>query len=143
MKRNRAWVLDFGADLQAAVAEREMLHLLASAELYDVPATPFHFRQVVIWNRALLPGHVVVRPAAPKPYAVVVVGTDLGAEGKGSPAENLIGIVQDRIGEGGEDLATGPVRGATGPFHYVVDRHRHRADQKSQPGNGHDLKEST
>jgi chemotaxis signal transduction protein len=55
MKRSRAWVLDFGADLQAAVSEREMLHLLESPELYDVPATPFHCRQVVIWNRAILP----------------------------------------------------------------------------------------
>jgi len=55
MKRSRAWVLDFGADLQAAVAEREMVHLVASPELHDVPATPCHCRHVVIWNRTVLP----------------------------------------------------------------------------------------
>ena len=50
-----AWILDFGADLQAAVSEREMLHLVPSPELYDVPATPNHCRQVFIWNEEILP----------------------------------------------------------------------------------------
>ena len=53
--RSTAWVLDFGADLRAAVSEREMLHLVSSPELYDVPATPFHCRQVVVWKREILP----------------------------------------------------------------------------------------
>ncbi len=50
-----AWVLDFGADLRAAVSEREMLHLVSEPELYEIPATPLHCRQVVIWNQEILP----------------------------------------------------------------------------------------
>lgn len=55
MKPSRAWTLDLGAGLQAAVGDREMVHLLPSPDLFDVPATPYHCRQVTIWKGEILP----------------------------------------------------------------------------------------
>jgi chemotaxis signal transduction protein len=61
MKHSKAWALDLGAGLQAAVGDREMVHLVPSPELFDVPATPSHCRHVVIWKDEILP--VVDLPA--------------------------------------------------------------------------------
>ncbi len=55
MKLSKAWALDLGADLHAAVGIREMLHLVPSPELFDVPSTPYYCRQVVIWKDEILP----------------------------------------------------------------------------------------
>ncbi len=80
-----AWVLDFGADLRAAVSEREMLHLVSSPVLYEIPATPLHCRQVVIWNQEILP----------------VVNLKAWLRGRrGNQAPSLLGIFgyQDRPG---------------------------------------------
>lgn len=55
MKESTAWILSLATDLQAGVGELEMVHLVPSPELFDVPATPFYCRHVLIWEDGILP----------------------------------------------------------------------------------------
>lgn len=55
MSQSTAWLLDFGEGRKAAVGERELLHLVPQAELFDVPLTPAHCAQVLSWQERLLP----------------------------------------------------------------------------------------
>jgi hypothetical protein len=50
-----AWVLDFDGDLRAAVGEREMVHVIQSPVLFDVPQSPSYCRYVLIWQDTILP----------------------------------------------------------------------------------------
>jgi hypothetical protein len=54
-KANRAWLLDFGKGLQAAVGMHEMSQVLISPTLYQIPCTPFYCNEVVIWQQRILP----------------------------------------------------------------------------------------
>jgi len=54
-KTNRAWVLDFGKGLRAAVGHHEMWQVLISPKLFDVPCTPFHCGEVLIFQNRILP----------------------------------------------------------------------------------------
>ncbi len=54
-KSSRAWLLDFGDGLQAAVGYHEMLQVLLSAKLFEVPCTPQYCREVLIFQNDILP----------------------------------------------------------------------------------------
>jgi chemotaxis signal transduction protein len=54
-KFSRAWLLDFGRGLQAAVGLHEMWQVLISPELFDVPHTPFYCNEVLVFQRLILP----------------------------------------------------------------------------------------
>ena len=53
--KDRAWLLDFGNGLQAAVAYHEMWQVLFSPKLFDVPCTPQYCSQVLIFQKRILP----------------------------------------------------------------------------------------
>lgn len=55
LARMNAWVLDLGGGCQAAVGAREVLHLIDTPRLFDVPLAPAYCRQVVVWQERLLP----------------------------------------------------------------------------------------
>ncbi len=54
-KKDRAWLLDFGNGLQAAVAYHEMWQVLLSPKLFDVPCTPQYCSHVLIIQNRILP----------------------------------------------------------------------------------------
>jgi chemotaxis signal transduction protein len=51
----RAWLLDFGADLHAAVGLHEMSQVIISPMLFDVPTTPHYCSEAVIVQDRILP----------------------------------------------------------------------------------------
>ena len=55
MAESTAWVLALDQQLLAAVGEREMVHLIETPTLLEVPRSPFYCRQVLVWNDAVLP----------------------------------------------------------------------------------------
>jgi len=52
---NRAWLLDFGRGLQAAVGLHEIFQVLLSVELFQVPCTPLYCNEVFILRKRILP----------------------------------------------------------------------------------------
>lgn len=54
-KKSAAWLLDFGAGIQAAVAENESVEYLISPRIYPVPVTPSYCSSVVFWRDLQLP----------------------------------------------------------------------------------------
>lgn len=50
-----AWLLMLGEGLCAAVGERELVHLVETPTLLDVPTCPYFCRSVLVWNGRLLP----------------------------------------------------------------------------------------
>ena len=50
-----AWVLALDDQLRAAVGERELIHLIETPTLLEVPLSPYYCRQVLSWNNLLLP----------------------------------------------------------------------------------------
>lgn len=50
-----AWLLQLDDRFQAAVGEREMIHLIELPLLLEVPKAPRHCRQVLVWNEEILP----------------------------------------------------------------------------------------
>lgn len=54
-KATRAWLLDFGAELYAAVGLHEMSQVIISPMLFDVPTTPHYCSEVVIMQDRILP----------------------------------------------------------------------------------------
>jgi chemotaxis signal transduction protein len=50
-----AWVLMLDRQLLAAVGERELVHLVETPILLDVPRSPPYCRQVLVWNDTVLP----------------------------------------------------------------------------------------
>lgn len=55
MAEATAWLISFAGDVLAAVGEREMVHLVESPHLEEIPQTPLHCRQVLLWEGQLLP----------------------------------------------------------------------------------------
>jgi len=54
-KTSRAWLLDFGRGLQAAVGHHEMWQVLISPVLFEIPCTPTYCSQVLIFQNSILP----------------------------------------------------------------------------------------
>jgi chemotaxis signal transduction protein len=54
-KTSRAWLLDFGRNLQAACGHHEMWQVLISPTLFSVPYTPFYCDSVLIFQDNILP----------------------------------------------------------------------------------------
>jgi chemotaxis signal transduction protein len=52
---NRAWLLDFGDGLQAAVGHHEMLQVVISPTLFDIPCVSPYCSQVLILQGRILP----------------------------------------------------------------------------------------
>lgn len=50
-----AWILTLDASLCAAVGQREMVFLIETPVLLDVPLSPFYCCQAVVWKQRLLP----------------------------------------------------------------------------------------
>ena len=55
MAENAAWVLALDHQLLAAVGERELVHLIETPTLLEVPCSPSYCRQVLVWNDTVLP----------------------------------------------------------------------------------------
>lgn len=55
MNVSNAWLLNLGADRVGAIGERELLHVVAEPEAFEVPLAPTHCRYVLIWQDRLLP----------------------------------------------------------------------------------------
>lgn len=55
VKSSRAWLLDFGRGLQAAVGQHEMSHVLPTAVLFDIPCTPHYCSEVLIYQNRIMP----------------------------------------------------------------------------------------
>lgn len=55
MQASTAWILDFQGGYRAAVGEFEMVHLIQSPTLVNIPQTPFYCRDVLIWQGWILP----------------------------------------------------------------------------------------
>lgn len=51
----RAWLLDFGKGLQAAVGLHEMSQVMLSVDLLAVPCTPVYCSEVFIFQNRILP----------------------------------------------------------------------------------------
>ncbi len=52
---SRAWLLDFGKGLRAAIGAHEMSQVLLATQLYEVPCTPFYANEVFIFEDLILP----------------------------------------------------------------------------------------
>jgi len=74
IKTSRAWLLDFGAGLQAAVGHHEMWQVLISHKLFNVPGTLPYCNEVLIFQNQILPvvdisqlmaGQRITRPTEP------------------------------------------------------------------------------
>lgn len=50
-----AWLLMLEPQLRAAVGERELVHLVETPTLLEVPLSPPYCRQVLVWNDTVLP----------------------------------------------------------------------------------------
>ena len=55
IETSRAWLLDFGRGMKAAVGSHEMSHVMLSAELFDVPHAPNFCNEVLFWQSYILP----------------------------------------------------------------------------------------
>lgn len=55
MAESAAWMLALDYQLRAAVGERELVHLIETPTLLDVPRSPPYCRQVLVWNDTVLP----------------------------------------------------------------------------------------
>ncbi len=53
--KDRAWLLDFGNGLQAAVAYHAMWQVLFYPKLFNVPCTPQYCSEVLIFQKRILP----------------------------------------------------------------------------------------
>lgn len=53
--QSRAWLLNFGRGMQAAVGLREVFQVLLSADLFQVPCTPVYCSEVLITRKRILP----------------------------------------------------------------------------------------
>lgn len=53
--RVRAWLLELGNDLRAAIPLHEMSQVLLSPDLYSIPLSPAHCQQVLLFQKRILP----------------------------------------------------------------------------------------
>ncbi len=79
MAEATAWLISFSGDFLAAVGEREMVHLVETPRLEEIPQTPLHCRQVLLWEGELLPvldlnAWLTDQPMRQKHLSVGVVG---------------------------------------------------------------------
>jgi chemotaxis signal transduction protein len=79
MSEATAWIVHFEGGFQAAVGGREMLHIIVSPLLEDVPQTPVTCQRVLIWENDILPvmdltAWLMNRPAACDNVLVGIVG---------------------------------------------------------------------
>ncbi len=51
----RAWLLDFGQGLRAAVGAHEMSHVLTEADIFNIPRCPYYCNEVIVWENEVLP----------------------------------------------------------------------------------------
>ncbi|MCV6636295.1 chemotaxis protein CheW [Candidatus Albibeggiatoa sp. nov. NOAA] len=51
----RAWLLDFGQGLRAAVGAHEMSHVLMEADIFNIPRCPTYCNEVIVWENEILP----------------------------------------------------------------------------------------
>ncbi|EIJ43793.1 chemotaxis signal transduction protein [Beggiatoa alba B18LD] len=54
-KTSRAWLLDFGRGLQAAVGLHEMSQVVLTPTVFEVPYTPHYCSEILSWQDQLLP----------------------------------------------------------------------------------------
>ena len=99
MAKASAWLLLFDAGFQAAVGEREMVHLLQAPTIFEVVDAPSYCRQVMLWQEEVIP-------------IFDVVAWLRGEQAVSSPS--LVGIfayqIADKIAYGALPLAEVPVR---------------------------------
>ena len=50
-----AWIVTFDGDFRAALGAREMVHLVETPVLVDIPQTPSYCQQILIWEDEMLP----------------------------------------------------------------------------------------
>lgn len=55
IKTSKAWIFSLDNELWGAVGEREMIHLVESPVLLEVPKSPPYCRHVLVWNERVLP----------------------------------------------------------------------------------------
>ncbi len=55
MTTSKAWLLDFGYGLQAAVGYNEMWQILMSPKIFEIPCTPKYCNQVFVFQDRILP----------------------------------------------------------------------------------------
>ncbi len=55
VRESLAWRLTLGEGVQAAVSERELVHLVESPALLTVPTCPYFCQWVLVWHERLLP----------------------------------------------------------------------------------------
>ena len=77
MAEATAWLLALAPELQAAVGEKEMIHMVQTPALFEIPDTPAHCRQVLRWEQQIVPvldvaDWLLEQPAAPSPAMVGV-----------------------------------------------------------------------
>ncbi|HYP67211.1 MAG TPA: chemotaxis protein CheW [Thiobacillaceae bacterium] len=75
MAEATAWLLPLDTELRAAVGEREMIHLIQSPKVFEIPDTPPWCRQVLLWQEEIVPILDIAAwlhgsPAAPTPALV-------------------------------------------------------------------------
>ena len=63
-----AWIIELDSGLYVAVGELEMVHIIQSPEVFDIPQTPFYCSQVLIWQDGIIP--VLDIPAWLEGYAL-------------------------------------------------------------------------
>ena len=54
-KSSRAWLLNFGNNLKAAIGHHEMWQVLISPQLFDIPCTPLYCNKVLVFQNHILP----------------------------------------------------------------------------------------
>ncbi len=89
MAKSTAWLLNLGGALRAAVGARQMLHTVDAPRLLEIPGTPPHCRQTLIWEDDILPvmdlGAWLDVPVAPG--APVFAGIAAYQQRPGAPAQ--------------------------------------------------------
>jgi chemotaxis signal transduction protein len=55
MATSRAWLLGLSDNARAAVGEGELIHIMERPLLHEIPGAPIYCRQVLIWQRRVLP----------------------------------------------------------------------------------------
>jgi chemotaxis signal transduction protein len=55
MAEATAWIMNLDGGLRTAVGEREMMHLVDNPVFVDIPQTPLHCQQVLLWEGEILP----------------------------------------------------------------------------------------
>jgi chemotaxis signal transduction protein len=83
----RAWLLDFGDGVLAAVAFNEMSQVVLSPELFEVPCTPAYCHQVLLLRKRVMPIidmlALLTGAASPQPRGGHIIGIGVYQEAAG------------------------------------------------------------